>query len=69
MQDYYAEALRRIEEAKITQATVLHLSSLKLTHVPPEITTLPHLIHLYLSENHHLTDICAVCNCPPRFAG
>jgi Leucine-rich repeat (LRR) protein len=64
MEDYDAKTLRLIAEAKATDAPDLHLSSLRLTHVPPEITNLTHLRRLYRSENPHLSDITLLAKLP-----
>src|SRR5687767_7011582 len=49
--DGYQDALSRIRRAEITGATVLDLSSLSLTALPPEIGELTHLQRLDLSNN------------------
>jgi Leucine-rich repeat (LRR) protein len=49
--DGYAEAQRRIEEARLTGATELDLSRLGLTAIPPEIGTLSSLQILSLTHN------------------
>ncbi len=56
MNEKYAEALRRIEEARITGNTELDLSKLELTELPREIASLTHLIELDAYSNQ-LTDI------------
>ncbi|RSM83859.1 GTPase [Kibdelosporangium aridum] len=50
------EALRRIEEARNTDITVLHLHGLGLESLPPELFELTHITRLYLSDNA-LTDL------------
>ena len=47
----YAEALRRIEAARQSDATMLNLSGLKLTAVPKELGELKALTVLYLFNN------------------
>jgi hypothetical protein len=51
----YQEALRRIEEARVSGETRLILSELGLTALPPEIGQLKNLRHLYLYGNQLTT--------------
>lgn len=56
----YAEALRRIEEARVSGGTSLDLGNLSLTRLPPEIGQLTNLMYLFLSDNQLST-------LPPEF--
>lgn len=47
----YEIALHRIEEARVTGATILGLSGLGLTDLPPEIGSLSNLELLFLNDN------------------
>jgi len=47
----YQEALRRIEEARVSGATLLGLRNMGLTKLPPEIGQLTNLQWLDLSDN------------------
>ncbi|MEO1255813.1 MAG: hypothetical protein AAFY41_13170 [Bacteroidota bacterium] len=49
--DPYQIALERITEAEETGATILYLSALGLTELPPEIGNLTNLQLLYLYGN------------------
>ncbi|MBF0381545.1 MAG: leucine-rich repeat domain-containing protein [Magnetococcales bacterium] len=58
----YAEALKRIEKADKTGATVMDLMDLELETLPPEIQGLSNLVELYL-QNNNLTTL------PPEIQG
>ena len=48
----YQEALRRIEDARVSGATELNLAGFGLQDVPPEISQLINVKNLYLNSNH-----------------